>query len=163
MKHLGYEVKRIDHYHNSTYMIRIIDVENGREFDVVDTFHDLAVMGVKSIVSTKPSFKAYKIKYKSIIVSFENDDRRYITLYNRDISIENIINYYIRHLIVWSQCINILKCIESKSVLDVKALIDSLVYKSLINEDLMTIRPDISQNMYNKIEYVRYLYNANNS
>jgi hypothetical protein len=151
MKHLGYEVKRIDHTQNGTYMIRIIDVENGQELDLVGTFHDLAAMGVKSIVSHQPSFKAYKIKYKSIIVSFENDDRRYI------------INYYRRSLNVWSQCINILKCIESKSVLDVKALIDSLGYKSLINEDLMTIRPNISQNMYNKIEYVRYLYNANNS
>ena len=163
MKHLGYEVKRIDHSQNGTYMIRIIDVENGQELDLVGTFHDLAAIGVKSIVSTQPSFKAYKIKYKSIIVSFENDDRRYLTLYNRDISIEDIINYYRRSLNVWSQCINILKCIESKSVLDVKALIDSLGYKSLINEDLMMLRPDISQNMYNKIVYVRYLYNANNS
>lgn len=160
MKHLGYEVKRIDHSQNGTYMIRIIDIENGQELDLVGTFHDLAAMGVKSIVSHQPSFKAYKIKYKSIIVSFENDDRRYITLYNRDISIEDIINYYRRPLMVWSQCINILKCIESKSVLDVKALIDSLGYKSLINEDLMMLRPDISQNMYNKIEYVRYLYNT---
>lgn len=160
MKHLGYEVKRIDHSQNGTYMIRIIDIENGQELDLVGTFHDLAAMGVKSIVSHQPSFKAYKIKYKSIIVSFENDDRRYLTLYNRDISIEDIINYYRRPLMVWSQCINILKCIESKSVLDVKALIDSLGYKSLINEDLMMIRPDISQNMYNKIEYVRYLYNT---
>lgn len=160
MKHLGYEVKRIDHSQNGTYMIRIIDIENGQELDLVGTFHDLAAMGVKSIVSHQPSFKAYKIKYKSIIVSFENDDRRYLTLYNRDISIEDIINYYRRPLMVWSQCINILKCIESKSVLDVKALIDSLGYKSLINEDLMMLRPDISQNMYNKIEYVRYLYNT---
>lgn len=159
MKHLGYEVKRIDHSQNGTYMIRIIDVENGQELDLVGTFHDLAAMGIKSIVATQPSFKAYKIKYKSIIVSFENDDRRYLTLSNRAISIEDIINYYRRSLMVWSQCINILKCIESKSVLDVKALIDSLGYKSLINEDLMMIRPDISQNMYNKIEYVRYLYN----
>lgn len=161
MKHLGYEVKRIDHSQNGTYMIRIIDVENGQELDLVGTFHDLAAMGIKSIVATQPSFKAYKIKYKSIIVSFENDDRRYLTLSNRAISIEDIINYYRRSLMVWSQCINILKCIESKSVLDVKSLIDSLGYKSLINEDLMMIRPDISQNMYNKIEYVRYLYNKN--
>ncbi len=159
MKHLGYEVKRIDHSQNGTYMIRIIDVENGQELDLVGTFHDLAAMGIKSIVSHQPSFKAYKIKYKSIIVSFENDDRRYLTLPNRDIAIEDIINYYRRSLVVWSQCINILKCLDSKNVVCVKTLIDDLGYVLLINEDLMMLRPHISQNIYNKIEYVRYLYN----
>lgn len=156
MKYQDKEVHSIVHVDKDLYRVRVIDINNN-EIDLCVNFSDWSTLGIKSIVANRRRKTKTKL-YRSIIISFENDDRRYITFKNVDAEVYHIVNAYKTIFIIWCQCIDILKCIELKNTNNVKSLIDNLGYNLLIEQPMNTIYPVVSHNMANKIEFIRHQY-----
>lgn len=157
MKYNKHEVRHIVNIGDGHFMIRYIDEDKGTEFDKCEYMSELDALGIKRITATHSKFNAYCITYKKLIIEFKKDGRRYITVFNTDAEWRHIIHYFRKMIVMWEQCITVLKCIESKSVTNVKQFVDDMGYKELINNPFDAY---MSRNMKSKVNYIRYLYNS---
>lgn len=153
-----HEVIHVVRQKDGCYNILYINKEQEKELTAKRyRFADLELFGIKRITATCAKYTKFGVRYTKLKIEFTNDSRRYVTIPNMDVSVRHSIKAYQDMLKVWSQCINVLKAIESKNIVSVKQFIDDLGYTELVN-CIPHKLPGMSTNMGNKVLYIQYLY-----
>ena len=153
-----HEVRHVVRQKDGCYNILYINKEQAKELTAKrHRFAELELFGIKRITATHAKYTKFGVRYNKLKIEFINDNRRYVTIPNMDVSVSHSIKAYQDMLKVWSQCINVLKAIESKNIVSVKQFIDDVGYTELVN-CIPHKLPGMSTNMGNKVLYVQYLY-----
>lgn len=161
MKLNNYEAIHVAQQKDGLYNILCINKEIDKEFVAKRyRFRDLELLGIKRITSTNAKYNRFGVQYKKLKIEFTNDNRKYVTIPNTDVEVNHLIRSYDKMLKIWSQCINVLKAIESKNIISVKQFIDDLGYNELVNYKPSELI-GMSTRMINKVLYIQHLYKGN--
>ena len=158
-----HEILHIVRQKDGCYNILYINKELEREVTAKRQYDArLELFGIKRITAAHAKYKKYGVQYDKLKIEFINDNRRYVTIPNIDVTLRHLLRTYQDMFKIWSQCINVLNAIESKNIVSVKQFIDDLGYREIIN----CVHPHklngVSTRMCNKILYIQHLYKNGN-